>query len=72
MLDVLWEGEVEGCSFSELGFNPDPSAVAFHHALADSQSDAGAAIFLIVMEPLEYAKDFLLVLRVDADAVVLY
>ena len=68
---MLGDGEEEGCRLSGLGFDPDSSAIALNHPLANSQSDAGAAVFLIVMEPLEYAKDFLLVLGIDADAVVL-
>ena len=71
-LGVLRDGEEEGCSFAGFGFDPDSSAIALNHALANSQSDAGAAVFLVMMEPLEYAKDFLLVLGVDADAVVLH
>ena len=68
---MLGDGEVEGSPFPGFGFDPDSSAIALDHPLADSQSDAGAAVFLIVMEPLENTKDFLLVLWIDADAVVL-
>jgi hypothetical protein len=39
--------------------------------LTDGQANAGAAVFAIVMEPFENTKDFLLILRVNADAVVL-
>ena len=65
------DGEEESCSFPWLGFDPDSSAIALNHALANSQSDAGAGIFLILMEPFENTEDFLLVLGVDPYAVVL-
>jgi hypothetical protein len=40
--------------------------------LANRQTDAGAVVFLVTMEPFEYTKDFLLVLGIDADSVVLH
>src|SRR5579862_5310861 len=66
----LGDGEAEGCSFPESGLDPDCSSIACNHPLANSESNAGAAIFLVTMEPFEYAKDFLLVLRIDAYAVI--
>src|ERR1700676_2389961 len=71
--DSLWilrDGEAESRSFSRLGFDPDSSAIALNHPLANSQPDTGAAIFLVVMQPFENAKDFLLVLRVDPYAII--
>ena len=67
---MLRDGEEKGSSFSRFGFDPDSSAIAFHDPLANSQSDAGTAVFLIVMESLENAKDFLLVLGIDTDAII--
>ena len=69
---MLRDGEEEGCSFSRFGFDPDSSAIALHHPLANSQSDAGTAVFPIMMESLEKTKQFLLVLWIDADAIVLH
>src|SRR5579862_2665882 len=65
------EGEVECCSFSRGGVDPDSSAIAFNHALANCESNAGPAVFLVAMKPFEYTKDILLVLRIDPDAVIL-
>ena len=68
--DTHRNGEMKDRSLPWLGFNPDSSSVPFNHTLANSQSDPGAAIRPVVMKSLEYAKDFLLVLRVYANAVV--
>jgi len=70
-LRVLRDGEEEGGSCSGLGFDPDCSSIAFNNPLANSQSNAGPAIFIGVVKSFEDAKDFLLVLGVDADTVVL-
>ena len=67
---MFGDGEEEGGSLAGRGFDPDSSAVTFNHALANCQSDAGAAVFLVAMKSFEYTEDFLLVLRIDADAVV--
>src|SRR5579862_225707 len=69
--DSLGDCEEEGCPLPDFGFDPDSASVEFNHALANRQTDAGPAIFGVTMEPLEYAKDFLLVLRIDTDPVVL-
>src|SRR5277367_2433546 len=69
-LGILRDGEVEGCSFSRFGFDPDSSAIALNHPLANSQPDAGAAILLVVMETFENTENFLLVLRIDPYAII--
>ena len=66
------DGEVKGSPFAGFGFDPDPSAIAFNHALTDCQTDAGTAVLLGVVQPLEYSKDFLLILRIDPDPIVLH
>src|ERR1700722_10497791 len=70
-LDLLRDGEEEGGSLFRFGFDPDSSAITLDHPLANCQANAGAGILLVAMEPFENAKDFLLVLRVDADPVIL-
>ncbi len=70
--DEFWDGEVEGGAVAGGGFDPDSSTVAFNDPLANSQPNTCAAIFLVPMKPFEYAKDFLLVLRIDPDAVIPY
>src|SRR5580658_6945295 len=67
---VFWDGKEKGRSFTRRGFDPDSSAVTLNHALANCQSDAGAGIFPVTMEPLENTEDYLLVMGIDADAVV--
>src|SRR5574341_1244391 len=52
--------------------DPDASAVALHHLLADRQPDAGARVLALVVQALEHHEDALVVLRLDADAVVLH
>ncbi|HMD50033.1 MAG TPA: hypothetical protein VKG79_13080, partial [Bryobacteraceae bacterium] len=67
---VAGDGEIEDGSFSEAGFDPDSPAVALNHALANRQTDAGAAVLVAMMEPFEYAKDFLLIPGIDSDPIV--
>src|SRR5688572_10729748 len=50
--------------------DPDASAVALDHLLADRQPDAGSRVLALVVQPLEHHEDALEVLRLDADAVV--
>jgi hypothetical protein len=66
------DGEVEGGAVSDGRFDPDFSSVPLNNTLADCQSDSGATVFLVAVKSFEYAKDFLLVLGVDPDPVVLH
>src|SRR5579871_2825722 len=66
----LRDGEEEGCSLARLGLDPDPSAIALNHSLANRQSDAGAAVFVVVMKPFEYTENLLLVARIDPYAII--
>src|ERR1700693_2120455 len=66
------EGEIEGCSVSWGGVDPDSSSIAFNHAFTNGKPDAGALILLIAVKSFEYPKDVLLVLRIDPDPVVLH
>src|SRR5918992_302554 len=50
--------------------DPDASAVALDHLLADRKPNAGTRVFALVVQPLEHHEDALEVLRLDADAVV--
>src|SRR5918995_4801286 len=50
--------------------DPDAPAVALDHLLADGQADAGSRVLALVMQALEHHEDALVVLRLDADAVV--
>jgi hypothetical protein len=69
---VLRDRKEESCSFPGFGFHPDSSAIALNHSLANSQSDAGAGVLLVAMEPFENAKDYLLIFCINAYAVVLH
>jgi len=44
----------------------------FDDLLADGQADAGARVVGAGVKPLKQSKDSLLVLRLDADAVVIH
>src|SRR6267142_4621816 len=66
--ELVGDGEGEGGAFGGVGFDPDFSAVTFDNALADGQADADAAAGgFCALEDLE---DSVLMMRVDADAVV--
>ena len=52
------------------GFDPDAAAVPFNHLLADRQADAGAFVFLTVVQALEDLEDLVVELRCDAYAVI--
>ena len=53
-------------------FHPDVTAVPLHDLFTDGQADTGAGIFISAVEPLKDNEDALLVLRRDADAVILH
>ena len=57
-------------SVSSFGLQPNPAAVASYYTTADGQSDAGARILFLIMQSLEYFKNPLVILGVDANAVV--
>src|SRR6267142_6521802 len=65
---LVGDGEGEGGAFCGVGFDPDFSAVTFDDALADGQADASAAAG--GFRALEDLEDSVLVMGVDADAVV--
>ena len=53
-----------------VGVQPDPAAVVLDDLLAHRQADAGAAVGVPAVQPLEDHEDLVGVLRFDADAVV--
>src|ERR1700690_4172530 len=57
-------------SVPSLGLKPNPATVANHYTTADGQSNASTRILCLIMQPLEYFKDPLVILGVDSDAVV--
>jgi hypothetical protein len=54
--DVTRHREEKRCAFSGFGFYPDSSPISLHHALANSQSNACAAVLVVAMKALEYAE----------------
>ena len=55
-----------------LGFNPDPAAISLDNSLTDGETHTGAQVPpLAVVKPLEQAEHFLVILGIDANAVVL-
>ena len=67
---LVWDREIEGGSSSEFGFNPYPATGPLNNAVANCQADTSAGILCGRMKAFENSKDVLLVLRIDADAVV--
>jgi len=64
------EGEGEGASAADLGFDPDAAAVHLHDLLDQRQTDAGALELVARGQRLEDAKDALEVLFFDAGTIV--
>src|SRR5690242_16860233 len=64
------EGEEERASLSRPAVDPDAPAVPVDDLLADRQPDAGAGIFVAIVQALEHEEDALAVLRIEPDAVV--
>ncbi len=67
----MGESEVEDGAAAGARLDPDPAAMARHHAAAEREADAGAGRFAGGMEALEESEDPRLVLGRNADAVVL-
>src|SRR5579884_2264714 len=67
----LGDCEEEGCAMPWFRFNPDSSAIALNHALANGQPDTSTAIFFVVMQPLEQTKNLLLIPWIDPNSIVL-
>src|SRR5579864_4932865 len=63
------ERAIERGASIQLRLDPDPSAAAFYDALADRKTNTGAGNFIPV-QALEDAENSLVILRVDADAIV--
>src|SRR6476660_5713182 len=55
---------------ARLGVEPEPTPVVLHDLLAHRQADAGATVGIPAVQALEDHEDLVLVLLVDADAVV--
>src|SRR4030042_3745098 len=66
----IWNGEIEGRAFSQLGFYPEASTVSLHEALAECQADACARILVSGVQCLKDDEDAFVVLGVYANAVV--
>src|SRR5579884_1454628 len=64
-----WQSEIECAALIGLRIDPDASAIAFHHALADRQTDARTWDCLSV-EPLEDSENCLMILRLNSHPVV--
>jgi len=64
---------VEGCSLTELAFEPDPPAHHFDQAFCDgeAQTSAGSLARFLVFGAEELAENFLLVFEADANPIVL-
>src|ERR1051325_6273319 len=65
------EGDDEGGAGAGFAGGGDDAAVAVGDAPADGEADAGAFILVAGMQALEDGEDFIEVLFVEADAVVL-
>ncbi len=70
-LACLRYGEKEGRTLADLRLDPDATAVPLHDLLAYGQPDTGARIFILSMQSLEHLEQLVVILRIDADAVVL-
>lgn len=69
---VYGEGKGECRSFSEGRLHPDRSPVPLDDFLAQSQTNAGPRILLPGVKPLKNLKNFVKMVRIDADAVITY
>src|SRR3989338_1178669 len=69
---TYWQGEVNRRTLANPAFRPHPPAVLGHDALDDGQPDAGALEFIHAMQALEYAEQFIRILHVEPDTVILY
>ncbi len=67
---LVRDSKIENGTLFRGGLDPDFSAMPFDNFLADRQSDAGPGIFAPGVQPLEYHKNALGILRADSDAVI--
>ena len=68
--DFLGNGEQEGASLANLGFQPDLAPVGLHNPLADGEAGPRAFVVLAAAQALEDLEYLLVILFVDADAVI--
>jgi hypothetical protein len=61
---------VKGASAARFGFHPNLPTEAADHSAANGKANTRPGIFLLIVQPLEYFKDALLVSRGDANAIV--
>src|SRR5262249_62163182 len=69
------QGEVEGAALVQLGFTPDAPAVALDDLLANAQAETCPRILLARVQAAlltNLLEEFLQVVRLDADAIVLH
>src|SRR5262249_38743631 len=64
------DGEAEIRSLAGLGFDPDPAMITFDNSLTDRESDTGPRVSVCAVESCKQAKDLLLKLGLNADAIV--
>src|SRR5581483_9462086 len=72
LIDLLlrqWQSEIECAALMGRRINPDTSAIAFHHALADGKTDARARDGLS-MEPLKDSENRLMIFWLNSHAVI--
>src|SRR5690349_20188923 len=65
-----WDCKVKRRTSSWFRFDPDTSAAAFHDSLANGEAHAGSRKIGGAVKTFEDTKDLLLILGLDADAVV--
>src|SRR5947207_12459727 len=65
------QGEIKRGAFIEFAFRPNLAAVPMDDALDEGQAHARAFEFFLVVQPLKNAEEFVRVLRIETDAVVL-
>jgi hypothetical protein len=68
---LFWQGEIKCRACIEFGFRPDTSPVPVDDALDQGQAHTGSFKFIVAVQPLEDAKKFVGVSRIEPDAVVL-
>lgn len=61
---------MEGRSLARLSFGSDDAKMVFDNLFADSQADARAGVFASAMQSLKYIEYSLVVLGLEADAVI--
>ena len=64
------QGDEEVGAFAFFGDEPDAAGVAFDHAFDDGEADAFAIAGACAVNAVEDVEHFLLMFRIDADAVV--